>query len=242
MHFRLDGKVLAITRNLGHNLEFVELVNNHGGTVLSLPTIKLVPRDPLILLQFMKLILKKNYKYYIFMSSNSVEFLFSFAKETGLFHDILKEFRKKKIICLGPSVKNCLQEKGIYTNLMPKKYSSRDLLNYLKETKIEKGSSVMIPRSTAASSYMNRSLSDLGLKVDEFYLYTPKTEDASGIWVEFSELLENGKVHSLIFTSPSSVRSFCKIMQSILPQFRDYCANIEALISIGPLTTDELRL
>jgi uroporphyrinogen-III synthase len=49
------------------------------------------------------------------------------------------------------------------------------------------------------------------------------------------------KVHAIIFTSPSAVRYFFSIMQVVLPDFKRYVNKVEALISIGPNTTRELK-
>jgi uroporphyrinogen-III synthase len=240
MRPRLDNKTLAITRDLSRNSEFIRLVKNYGGKPVSLPTIKLTPKDPKSIFQLVEMIQEKDYEYYVFMSLNAVEILFSLAEKINLRENILDELRKKKIISLGPSVRKSLEKNGIDTDLMPQNYSSHGLLSYLKSLDLGKETKILIPRSSASSSFMKDALSALGLKVDEFFLYTPETNGISDVWIDFSDLLEKGKVHSLIFTSPSSVKSFCQIMQDLLPKFRDYCAGIRALISIGPLTSEEL--
>ena len=93
-----------------------------------------------------------------------------------------------------------------------------------------------------ANSFMKDSLSSMGLLADDFFLYRPETADLDDLWIQFSSLLVEGKIHALIFTSPSSVASFCNIMRKILPEFAYHCAKIPALVSIGPLTTKELKL
>ena len=125
---------------------------------------------------------------------------------------------------------------------MPNKFSSIDLLEHIKRLDLPGGTRILLPRSAAANSFMKDSLSSMGLLADDFFLYRPQTADLNELWIQFSSLLVEGKIHALIFTSPSSVASFCNIMRKILPEFAYHCAKIPALVSIGPLTTNELKI
>lgn len=236
----LKNKTFAITRDIDHNAEFIRLVKQFGGIPFSLPTIKLIPRNQQCIFQFLRKIRKIEFDYIIFMSPNAVDILLSLAEKTNERESVLNELKKKKIISLGPTVMNHLRINGICTNIMPERYSSEGLLNHIKKMELKRGTKILIPRSSASSSLMNESLSLLGLEVDEFYLYSPEINRSSNVWSEFAHLLKNGKIHSLIFTSPSSVNAFCQIMQETLPEFMHYCERIHALVSMGPLTTNEL--
>ena len=238
----LENKVLAITRDLNRNAEFIRLVKDSGGIPLSLSAIRLVPKNPKSIFELINKINERNYEYYIFMSSSAVAILLSLAEKINKKDEILLELRNKKIIALGPSVKNYLELQGIRTYSMPNKFSSTDLSEHIKRLDLPRGTRILIPRSAAANSFMKDSLSSMGLLADEFFLYRPETVDLDDLWLQFSSLLVEGKIHALIFTSPSSVASFCNIMRKILPEFAYHCAKIPALVSIGPLTTKELKL
>ena len=238
----LENKVLAITRDLNRNAEFIRLVKDSGGIPLSLSAIKLVPKSPKSIFRLVNKINERNYEYYIFMSSSAVAILLFLAEKINKRDEILIELRNKKIIALGPSVKNYLELQGIRTYSMPNKFSSIDLSEHIKRLDLPRGTRILIPRSAAANSFMKDSLSSMGLLADDFFLYRPQTADLDDLWIQFSSLLVEGKIHALIFTSPSSVASFCNIMRKILPEFAYHCAKIPALVSIGPLTTKELKL
>jgi uroporphyrinogen-III synthase len=238
----LENKVFAITRNPNHNAEFIRLVKDSGGIPLSLSAIKLVPKSPKIIFRLVNKITERNYEYYIFMSSSAVAVLLSLAEKINKKDEILTELRNKKIIALGPSVKNYLELQGIRTYLMPNKFSSVDLSEHIKRLDLPRGTRIVIPRSAAANSFMKDSLSSMGLLAHDFFLYRPQTADLDDHWIQFSSLLVERKVDALIFTSPSSVASFCNIMRKILPEFAYHCAKIPALVSIGPLTTKELKI
>jgi uroporphyrinogen-III synthase len=237
-----ENKVFAITRNINRNAEFIRLVKDSGGIPLSLSAIKLVPKSPKSIFRLLNKITERNYEYYIFMSSSAVAVLLSLAEKINKRDEILIELRNKKIIALGPSVKNYLELQGIRTYSMPNKFSSMDLSEHIKRLDLPRGTRILIPRSAAANSFMKDSLSRMGLLADDFFLYRPQTADLDDLWVQFSSLLVERKIHALIFTSPSSVASFCNIMRKILPEFAYHCVKIPALVSIGPLTTNELKI
>jgi uroporphyrinogen-III synthase len=238
----LENKIFAITRNTNRNAEFIRLVKDSGGIPLSLSAIKLVPKSPKSIFRLVNKINERNYEYYIFMSSNAVAVLLSLAEKINKRDEILIELRNKKIIALGPSVKNYLELQGIRTYSMPNKFSSIVLSEHIKRLDLPRGTRILIPRSAAANSFMKDSLSSMGLLADDFFLYRPQTADLDDLWIQFSSLLVERKVDALIFTSPSSVASFCQIMRKILPEFAYHCAKIPALVSIGPLTTKELKI
>jgi uroporphyrinogen-III synthase len=238
----LENKVLAITRDLNRNAEFIRLVKDSGGIPLSLSAIKLELESPKSMSRLVNKINERNYEYYIFMSSSAVAVLLFLAEKINKRDEILIELRNKKIIALGPSVKSYLELHGIRTYSMPNKFSSIDLLEHIKRLNLPGGTRMLIPRSAAANSFMKDSLSSMGLLADDFFLYRPQAADLNELWIQFSSLLVEGKIHALIFTSPSSVASFCNIMRKILPEFAYHCAKIPALVSIGPLTTNELKI
>jgi uroporphyrinogen-III synthase len=235
------NKIFAITRDIGHSSEFTRLVKEFGGIPFLLPTIKLIPRNQECIFEFLRKMRKIEFDYVIFMSPNAVDILLSLADKAHEKQSVLDELKKKKIISLGPSVMNHLTGNGICTHKMPERYSSEGLLDLIKNAELKRGTKILIPRSSASSSFMYESLTLLGIQVDEFYLYSPEINRSGNMWGKFSLLLKNGKITSLIFTSPSSVKSFCEVMQETLPDFMYYCERIEALVSIGPLTTSELN-
>ena len=99
----------------------------------------------------------------------------------------------------------------------------------------------MIPRSGASNSFLKDELGSMSIILDEFYIYYPQVETSNQTWIDFSKKIKMKKVQAIIFTSPSAVRYFFSIMQVVLPDFKRHVNDIEALISIGPNTTRELK-
>ena len=148
-----------------------------------------MPKSPKSIFRLVNKINERNYEYYIFMSSSAVAVLLFLAEKINKRDEILIELRNKKIIALGPSVKNYLEWQGIRTYSMPNKFSSIDLSEHIKRLDLPRGTRILIPRSAAANSFMKDSLSSMGLLADDFFLYRPQTADLDDLWIQFSSLL-----------------------------------------------------
>lgn len=77
--------------------------------------------------------------------------------------------------------------------------------------------------------------------VDELFLYTVFTSHIDNNWKDFILLLKQKKVDAIIFTSASTVRAFFEIMQRLSCNTNSLLNSVEAIISIGPFTNEELR-
>jgi uroporphyrinogen-III synthase len=88
--------------------------------------------------------------------------------------------------------------------------------------------------------------------LDQVFFYeTSENKNASNSenWKELLELPNRNKKNFLIFTSPSTVRSFFKIMHTQFSQVSDHksereviqALNVNMVISIGPKTSLELK-
>jgi uroporphyrinogen-III synthase len=230
----LENKILAITRKAREASEFSQLVSGLGGRAMALPTIELVPKGPLAAKEFLAALEKKKHDYCAFMSPQAVNILFDLAgKEAAL---VLKS---TAVIAVGPKTKQALQENGVNVRLVPDRFSSEGLVELLSTMK-PKGKSIIIPRSGAANEFATKTLTDLGMQVDEILLYTVRTGPVTFVWKEFSELLQQKKVDAVIFTSASSVNSFFEILGKMLAGSLEL-DSLTKVVSIGPFTTKELK-
>ena len=235
----LRGKIIAITRNENMNQEFINLVNSAGGLPISLPTITQIPCDIDTFNQFFDMIMKRPYDYYAFLSGNAVQILIKFAKKLYKFDEIIDELNRRKIAAVGQATARILNSYGIHVDIVPDKFSSFGLFDKLMTSNIPHGTSFLFPRSSTTPLLIKDNLEKSGFKVDEFLLYSSVGSKLSQEWIEFSNLMKKKLVSSIIFTSPSSVKSFCSIMDGLMPDFVMICNKI-ALVSIGPITRNEL--
>lgn len=237
----LINKTIAITRGESNNTEFVRLVKKEGGIPISLPTMKLIPIDSQQFLEKFSQFYSKQYHYYLFMSPNSVDLFFKLVRENNLTPLLEQQLSKCDVIAIGPSTRKRLESNNVLVKWQPSDYSTSGILNLLKKLSVKPGTRIMIPRSGASNSFLKDKLDSMSIILDEFYIYYPQVETSNQKWIDFSKQIKLNKVQAVIFTSPSAVRYFFSIMQVVLPDFKRHVNEIEALISIGPNTTRELK-
>lgn len=223
----LQDRTIAITRSEQDAREFFQLVSEEGGRALAIPAIEIVPAGPEVAKGLLDLLEHKRHDYCAFMSAQAVRVLFGLVDAKKL----ASRLKDTKIIAVGPKTSQELEGRGLRVDLVPEKYSSIGLVELL--SKGSKGKKIIIPRSGEANDFAAKALSELGMKVDEVFLYKTRTAGAGREWREFDDLLAQKKIDAIVFTSASNVRGFFEIMRKELPK------GVRA-ISIGPFTTAEL--
>ncbi|MFL6383676.1 MAG: uroporphyrinogen-III synthase [Nitrososphaeraceae archaeon] len=243
MRLSLNSKLLAITRKGPDAQEFSRLVVSEGGETILLPTIDVVPKDPEVILEFISIMREKKYDYCAFMSRRAVDVLFDLAERVGKVEEIIFALNSAIIIAVGPKTKSSLISHGIEANMMPEEYSSEGLVYLFSkmDNDIVKGKRIIIPRSEKSKEFIRKALSDLGMTVEELFLYDVKTSSTNTIWEDFIALLKQKKVDAIIFTSTSTVQSFFEIMHILSYNAYSLLSSVKAIIAIGPATSEELR-
>jgi len=234
--------------------------------LLALPTISFNKIDSQQVRESFKRLRSGYYSYCIFLSSNAVKIFFEIAKNEYNYEKIKEELDKINIIVIGPKTKKILQRYGFEsklgssTNIVDKKYSSSKIIEFLEnlerecKTKHQKEvPKILIPRS--AESVKSNNYIDAKFKyliLDQVFFYeTSENKNASNS-VEWKKLLQLSNCDEeiyLIFTSPSTVRSFFKIIYHQFSQVSDrkterevlQALNVNKVVSIGPKTSLELR-
>ena len=235
--------------------------------LIALPVININKIDSQEVKESFKKISNGFYNYCIFLSSNAVKIFFDMAKNEPDYERIMDELNKMKLIVIGPKTKKILQNYGFEsmlgsstTSINDKKYSSSEIIEFLEnlereyKTKYQKEiPKILMPRSAESirsNNYINRKFKYIIL--DQVFFYeTSENKNASNseTWKELLELPNHNKKNFLIFTSPSTVRSFFKIMHTQFSQVSDHksereviqALNINMVISIGPKTSLELK-
>lgn len=231
----LEGRILAITRGKKEASGFFNLVKKEGGKVIALQAIDIVPKDRKSIRQFLKLLKEKEHEYCAFMSAQAVEVLFKLGGE----EKIASALRSTEVIAVGPKTKHELERRSIRVNMMPNTFSSIGLAELLTSKGEQKGKKIIIPRSGEAGDYASKALMDLGMSVDEVFLYTVRTADVTPTWKKFYRMLLDKKIDAIVFTSASNVRSFFEILDRLGKVRID--EHIDAVVSIGPFTSAELK-
>src|SRR5574341_2014507 len=235
----LDGKVIAITRDKEDAKEFVQMVESNKGKAIALPTISLVPRDPATVIKFLDMIKDKKHDYVLLMSANAVKIMFDVFDKANKTRDAVSLLNSARIIAVGPHTKQELENYNVNVSMMPKKYSSYGVIEILSKENY-KGKTIIIPRSSASTNYLAKSLADLGMIVDEVHVYDvkPSMHDR---WSEFMNMLAKNKIDCIVFTSASSVNSFFEVATQYEKNERLVeILNSIKVIAIGPFTNDVL--
>jgi uroporphyrinogen-III synthase len=236
----LKNKTFAITRKDIDAQEFSQLVRSEGGNTISLQAIEVVPKDPKVAKEFISRIKENKHDYCIFMSSQAVEILFELSKRVNKTEDVRSLLNSTTIIAVGPKTSSSLKREGINVAMVPETYSAHGIIElFLKKDGVER-KKVIIPRSAASNEFVRNGLSALGMVVDELFLYDVLTANIDNIWNEFVILLKEKKIDVIVFTSASNVRSFFVVMSRLSSDIASLLAGVKAIISIGPLTTEEL--
>jgi uroporphyrinogen-III synthase len=225
----LRDRVLAITREEREAQEFFSLIEAEGGRAIAIPAIEIVPAGGKAAQEFLDLLEKKRHDYCAFMSVRAAKVLVDLAGAARI-KDALKS---TLVIAVGPNTRQELEKHGIAVDLIPGSYSSIGLVEMLAK-KEPAGKKIIIPRSGEAGGFARKALSDLGMGVDEVFMYGVRARPATAPeWQEFRRLAAEGRIDAVVFTSASNVSGFFDAMKGL-------DMGRMAAISIGPFTSAEL--
>ncbi|MEO9364306.1 MAG: uroporphyrinogen-III synthase [Nitrososphaera sp.] len=229
----LEGRVLAITRGRKEAAEFSRLVRKGGGRAVPVKAIEIVPEGRRAAQRFLKLLKEKEHDYCAFMSAQAVAVLFDLGGK-----NIITALESTKVIAVGPKTKQELERRGVRVDMMPRAFSSAGLAEMLSK-KSQEGKKIIIPRSAEAGDYAAKALLDLGMAVDEVFMYSVRTAKVTPAWKKFYGMLVDKKIDALVFTSASNVRSFFEIIDGLGREVR--IDKLVQVVSIGPFTSAELE-
>lgn len=234
----MKDKIIAITHSRNLSNEFSYLLNNDSLRIVRLKTSEIIPNNANIINEIFRFSFNEN-DYFVFLSVNAVQLFFEFANKINRYDDIVRILKEKVIVvAIGNSTSDSLIKNGINVGYVPSKSSSEEILKIFPKT--QKARKIVIPRSRLADDYLRENLTRLGYQVYEFYLYDVRPSGIDDNWIDFSKLLGDNKIDSLIFTSPSNVRFFFEIIKMISEDLLQNIKKIDLVISLGPKTSKEL--
>jgi uroporphyrinogen-III synthase len=251
--------------------------------IIALPTIVTIPIRSKNVSATKKKIEGGFYNYYIFLSAHSVNIFFNTIGKGRNSGKTLQELTKlnnennNRFIAIGPKTKKAIEKKGLKSSLalvanhnsnsVQTGYSLGSITEFLDGLdKSNEGNKdkvkILMPRSTE-SQKSNNIVTKMyrNLTLDQVFFYETvgfdKT-DESHEWDQFYSMVRQKKLKSMIFTSPSAVRAFFKIvtnsmthhqkqLSSLLPptvqneQHLMDCLGIKSIVSLGPKTSEELK-
>ncbi|BCJ85050.1 uroporphyrinogen-III C-methyltransferase [Effusibacillus dendaii] len=223
----LFGKRVLVTRARSQAGELASKIEQLGGEVYEFPVIRLAPpTDWQPVDQALSRL--ESFDWLIFTSVNGVEFFFGRMRETAI--DIRR--LRGKIAAVGSVTEQALRQRGIIPDLMPDQFIADELLTVM-QNKLRPGDRILLPTADIARKTLPDGLRQLGGEVTEIDVYQNQAvaDDAEAV----AEMLANGRIDVLTFTSSSTVKNFVKAMQGQdLPKL---LARVQ-VASIGPVTTE----
>ena len=120
--------------------------------------------------------------------------------------------------------------------------SSNGIINFFRNIsdKSKNRREILIPRSEKADDFLITNLTALGYFVNEFYLYDVKPALIDSSWHLFLDSVRKKDIQVIIFTSPSNVEFFFKILLDNKYDPFIILKSINKIISIGPSTSKQL--
>ncbi|WP_205842114.1 uroporphyrinogen-III C-methyltransferase [Natranaerobius trueperi] len=218
----LFGKKILVTRARSQASELSRNIKELGGEPVEFPTIKVEPPTSLDELDNAINNLG-DYHWLIFTSQNGVNFFF----HRLFYHQLdVRSLANIKICAVGRKTRECLEDKGLLVDVVPKEYRAEGLIEALKG-KVKKEEKVLFPRAKKAREILPKALKDMGLEVNVVPTY--QTVKESTAQEEIKTLLQENEIDAITFTSSSTVENFVDLIGT------EGLENVDTF-SIGPIT------
>ncbi len=228
---KLFGKRIVVTRARAQASDLVEKLSELGAHCIEIPTIKIVPpKDNKALKTAVNKI--DTYDWLVFTSVNGVKFFFDTLFEMEKDVRILGHL---KFGCIGPVTKQRLSDYGIISDILPETYRAESVIDAFSSMDMT-NQKVLVPRALKARSILPEELVRLGAVVDDIAAYETILDDSRKN--DLVEMLENGQIDGVTFTSSSTVTNFMTLLQG---KNTDKLLKQVCIASIGPITSDTIR-
>lgn len=228
----LFNRRIVVTRTREQASELVAKLEEYGAECLEYSTIHIEPVDDYSLLDqaFDDI---AQYQWILFTSLNAVTYFFKRLHETDRDSRALAG---PKIAAVGRTTAEELFKYGVRADLIPQKFTGEGLAEALLETKVGKGSHVLLPRALRASEILPETLQDAGAEVNVVPVY--QNVPPQGRKEELREQLLEGSIDLLTFTSSSTVTNFLTMVDAKSKEELQKMLHKVTIAAIGPITAE----
>ncbi len=228
----LFGKRILVTRTKEQAFELSDLLSNLGADPVECPTIQIQPPDSWAELD-QAITDLKNFQWLVFTSVNAIRPFMERLAHQGLDSRALAGLR---LCCIGPRTARELARYGLQCDLLPKHYQAEGVIDAMKAAGVA-GQHVLLPRASVAREILPQQLEALGATVLVVTAYRTVSPAADRHRVK--DLLRQGWLSAITFTSSSTVRNFCELFDSA--EELKTLAESAVIACIGPITADTAR-
>ncbi|MCQ4088182.1 uroporphyrinogen-III C-methyltransferase [Saccharibacillus sp. JS10] len=233
----LFGRRILVTRSRSQASQLVDRIEEMGGEPYEFPVIETVmPQDEQQIQSIRQTFAHlEQYDWLFFTSVNGVEYFFRHLDEKQL--DI-RVLHRAKIAAVGPATIEALRVRGIRSEAPPENFDAEGMIETFGDRLIP-GQKVLLPRGDLARSWLPQTLRERGLDVTELDTYeTVLTQENDE---ELLDLLQDGKIHAITFTSSSTVRNLVAVLKRMGQTDAVQLLNTSVIACIGPQTANTAK-
>lgn len=186
-------------------------------------------------------LLHKSSDYVIFTSSNGIKFSLINAEKTIGKEAFIKALNKTNVISIGELTKKAGIKEGIKTSILPKIYSSKGIIEELKNHNL-KDKVIEILRSSHGSNALIKELKNLNAIVNDICVYSIQLPKDIEKPKELIKRAINNEVDIFTFSSTMTIINFFKIAEMMECKERLIkIMNKRIVASIGLPTKEKLN-
>ncbi|QMV43797.1 uroporphyrinogen-III C-methyltransferase [Cohnella cholangitidis] len=233
----LFGQRILITRARSQASDLLAKIDDLGGETYEYPVIEMkLPEKPEQLQEIEQALAQAEaYDWVMLTSVNGVEYFFRWLDRYGV--DI-RRFHKAKFAAVGPKTADALRDRGIRADLLPESFRAEGLLDSLDGV-IAPGQLALLPRGDLARETLPKELKERGVRVVELDVYHTVLSAPKDLWLP--EMLENGEIHVITFTSSSTVVNLMEALRQLgVSNPAEALRNVE-IACIGPVTAQTAK-
>jgi uroporphyrinogen III methyltransferase/synthase len=139
------------------------------------------------------------------------------------------------VCAIGPKTAAALETLKIRVDFVPSEYRAESIFAGLRNEDLQ-GKRILIPRAKVARDVLPEELGKAGASVDVVEVY--RTVRPEGNAEEVKDLLREGAISAITFTSSSTISNFVEMVG--VPEVQKLTAGVP-IASIGPITAEKAR-
>ncbi|MBI2864506.1 MAG: uroporphyrinogen-III C-methyltransferase [Chloroflexi bacterium] len=201
----LFGKRVLVTRTRDQASALSSLLRSQGAYPVEFPTIQIEPPEDF---GPMDAAIERldSYDWLVFTSANGVKSLMSRLHSLG--QDV-RALGKARLCAIGPATAKQLARYGLRVDLMPSEYVAESIIEGIGDVE---GKLILLPRADIAREMLATELKKRGATVDEVAAY--HTASANAMDGGIVQMLRDGLIDVITFTSSSTVKNFVSLMEA----------------------------
>ncbi len=227
-----NNKKIVITRPRERSKVLADLIKDHGGVPIIIPTLELQLVKSKELVYITENI--SDFEWIIFTSPAGVKSFFNIYKDNTI---------PCKIAVIGVKTEEELLKHDNKPDIIPDDFTAEGLIESFKSIDI-KDKCIALPRTLSARTVLPDTLEEYGANVYIAEAYTSAIPKDTTKIIELSDMIINNEIDIITFTSPLTVKNLITVVKDqkpeIIDEFLDALRNNVTVASIGPVTTKAL--